>query len=296
MTSAAYTDPVFVGVLVFSVIVALGLYFFIYKLSPSPTQPAPGPQPAPPRAQVRDNHVQQPQPRDDEDDSSDSEEEEPQEREVGKPKMMGKKKRAKMERKQALKEHRQYQLEQSKAAQAEEKAWIKALRKEEKEKEAKEAADEQAWQEYLRKKQEKEEQEYAYWKQGMQVESAGSGETERDILRSRKQELIGIVVRERVVLLESLASRFQTTTALIVELLTECVNQGGLEGIFDERGKFIHVSREERLRIAKIINRRGRVSITELSREANALISLEAAPEQEEQSDIHQASSSSSSS
>lgn len=274
MDSSSLLDPVFVVVLILSVFVTLGLYLAIYRLS-STSSATDARQPQQPPPQLRENHPQGPQLQDAEEDDSSSDEEDAIPGQQAKPKLMGKKKRAKLERKQAMKEYRQYQLEQSKAKMADQKAWVKDLRKSEKEKAEVAAADEAEWQEYLRKKQEKEEEEYQQWKSSMQVEGSGSGESERDKLWNRKLEVAAAVVRERIVLLEALASRFHTTTALMVELLTEMVRQDSLEGIFDERGKFIHVTREDRLKIAKIINRRGRVSISELSREANAIISLE---------------------
>lgn len=61
----------------------------------------------------------------------------------------------------------------------------------------------------------------------------------------------------------------------MVELIQRLVAEGKLEGILDERGKFIQIGREDRLKIAKTIQRRGRVSIGDLSREVNNMISLD---------------------
>jgi hypothetical protein len=49
---------------------------------------------------------------------------------------------------------------------------------------------------------------------------------------------------------------------------------GLLTGVMDDRGKFIYVSEEELLNVKKFIELRGRVSIIELAKHSNELISL----------------------
>lgn len=50
--------------------------------------------------------------------------------------------------------------------------------------------------------------------------------------------------------------------------------EGRLSGVMDDRGKFIHVTREEYESVAKFIKQRGRVSIGELVESSNKLIRL----------------------
>lgn len=48
------------------------------------------------------------------------------------------------------------------------------------------------------------------------------------------------------------------------------------KGVVDDRGKFIYISQEELEAVAKFIQQRGRVSISDLSDSSNTLINLEA--------------------
>lgn len=50
---------------------------------------------------------------------------------------------------------------------------------------------------------------------------------------------------------------------------------GAITGVVDDRGKFIHISKEELNTVAKFIKQRGRVSITELVSSSNTLINLQ---------------------
>ena len=262
-------------VLAIGVVALLGLYTMIYKTSSTPQAVAPIPTEnnathnAPQRqlqAQAEDN------------DDSDDEEGPEQAHEGGRiaqPKMMGKKKRLKMERKAALQEYRRYQLEQSKERNAEEKKRLKEVRSKEKAEEKEAMLEDEAWAEYLKKKEQEEQKEYDNWRSSMSVESSGTELSQKDKLDSKADEVVQVILRERVVILESLSSRFETTTSLMVELIQRLVAEGKLEGILDERGKFIQIGREDRLKIAKTIQRRGRVSIGDLSREVNNMISLD---------------------
>jgi hypothetical protein len=292
MDFSKLVDPIFMGVLLLSILVTLGLYILIYKVSsPANVVNPPAHEPQVVRNQPqRQNNLDE---NDEEDSDTDDETEQAQHGpRAGQAKMMGKKKRLKMERKAAMQEFRRYQLEQSKERQAEEKKRLKEVRAKEKADEKEAQTEDEAWQEYLRKKEEEEQKQYEAWKSSMSVESSGNEHSQKDNLESMTGEIIATILRERVVILESLSSQFETTTSLMVELLQKLVTEGKLEGIFDERGKFIQLSREDRLKIAKAINRRGRVSIGDLAREVNNLISLEPVEETEPESSETVASSS----
>ena len=57
---------------------------------------------------------------------------------------------------------------------------------------------------------------------------------------------------------------------------------GLLTGVMDDRGKFIYISEEELLNVKKFIEQRGRVSIAELAKHSNELISLKSSSPKEE--------------
>ena len=194
------------------------------------------------------------------------------------PKMMGKKKRAKMEREAARKEFNKYQLEQNKERMAEQKKELKEMRKQEKVAEKAKETEDEEWQKYLEEKRKKEEEEYQNWKPTISIEETGSMATDKENLEARVDEIISAVKQERTVILESLSARFHTSTAKMVNLLTKLVKERRLEGVFDEHGKFIYVSKEDRLKIAKIIQRRGRVGIADLAREVNSVVSIDPLP------------------
>ena len=296
MDFSTVMDPVYIIVLVFSILVIIGIHTLINRATAN-VAPAALLNERPP-AHVRDQPVQLDRNDADEaEDSDSSDEEDPQDAHQALPKMMGKKKRLKMERKAALKEYRKYQLDQSKERQVEEKKRLKELRKSEKATEKDQAAQDEAWEKYVEEKRHKEEEEYQAWKSSMTVQASGSGDSEKDVLAAQSEAVIASIQRERSVILESLSARFQTSTAMMVELLEKLVKEGQLEGVFDEHGKFIHVTRDDRLKLAKIIQRRGRVGIGELTREANAIISIDPIAEAEPslESDPVAASSSSTS-
>jgi len=57
---------------------------------------------------------------------------------------------------------------------------------------------------------------------------------------------------------------------------------GLLTGVMDDRGKFIYISEEELLNVKKFIEQRGRVSIAELAKHSNELISLQSSTPKKE--------------
>ncbi|KAL8206560.1 UNVERIFIED_CONTAM: DDRGK domain-containing protein 1 [Gekko kuhli] len=79
----------------------------------------------------------------------------------------------------------------------------------------------------------------------------------------------------KVVLLEDLASHMGLRTQEAINRVQDLMADGTLTGVIDDRGKFIYITPEELTAVADFIRRRGRVSITELAQQSNALINLE---------------------
>lgn len=293
MSILASIDPIFALVLVLSVLCMFALHALIYKVS---TRKDPVErvnervevEERPERVQVRAEQAN------DEEEGESSDEEGLNEGNTTGPKMMGKKKRLHMERKAAMKEYRKHQLEQSKSKQAEQKRELKELRKAEKANETEKLTEEEAWEKYIEDKRRQEEEEYQRWRGTMTIGESGSGDQDRLHLETQSESIISTIQQERVVILEALSSRFRTSTNLLVELINQLLKERRLEGIFDETGKFLCVSKDDRLKLAKIIQRRGRVDITELTREANLLISLEPTSSHDDSDSTPVASSSSS--
>lgn len=75
--------------------------------------------------------------------------------------------------------------------------------------------------------------------------------------------------------MEELASRFKLRPQDVVDRIKTLVAEGTLTGVIDDRGKFIYITTDELKAVAKFINQRGRVSVSELAEYSNKLIRLE---------------------
>jgi len=120
----------------------------------------------------------------------------------------------------------------------------------------------------------KEEAEYQQWKQMISVESSGTVLEEQKQREAKIEDLIKFIEDRKVVILEDLAAEFNMKTHEVIELIERLDKEGRMSGLIDDRGKFICVTREEMEKVAKFINRRGRVSIEDIARESNKLINL----------------------
>lgn len=138
---------------------------------------------------------------------------------------------------------------------------------EEAEEEARKQAEEEA-----RKQQE----EYDNWKNLISVEDAGeSVETDQLDDPALLQRFCDYVETEKVVVLENLAAEFDLRTEDVVDRLTRLEENGTLTGFFDDRGKFIYVSLDEMKEVAKLIRKRGRISIQDLATESSKILRLD---------------------
>ena len=59
-----------------------------------------------------------------------------------------------------------------------------------------------------------------------------------------------------------------------IDRVKDLLADGQLQGLMDDRGKFISITQSELEAVAKFIKQRGRVSITELAESSNELINL----------------------
>jgi hypothetical protein len=60
----------------------------------------------------------------------------------------------------------------------------------------------------------------------------------------------------------------------VVETLERLDKEGKISGVIDDRGKFIYITKDEMLKVANFIKRKGRVTIEDIARESNKLIDL----------------------
>lgn len=187
---------------------------------------------------------------------------------------MGAKKRAKLE----AKAEKKMQREQEMKSKEEKKAREEKLEEEKKKQEQKEAEEERKAVEAERlareERERKEHEEYLKMKAAFSVEEEGFEEGEESEKDNLLQEFIQYIKDNKCVVLEDLATHFKLKTQQAIDRITELQANGSLTGVIDDRGKFIYISEEELLAVAKFIKQRGRVSIAELAECSNNLISL----------------------
>ncbi|XP_036331453.1 DDRGK domain-containing protein 1 [Rhagoletis pomonella] len=187
---------------------------------------------------------------------------------------MGAKKRAKMEAKEQKRLLREQELKQ-REERKEKEAKLEAERKqkEEREEEAERKASEAerlAREEHERK----EHEEYLKMKEAFKIEEEGFEEAEDSEKEKLLEGFIKYIKENKVVVLEDLAMEFKLKTQQVIDRIQDLQANDTLTGVIDDRGKFIYVSQEELLEVAKFIRQRGRVSIVELAESSNNLINL----------------------
>ncbi|XP_067642763.1 DDRGK domain-containing protein 1 [Eurosta solidaginis] len=191
---------------------------------------------------------------------------------------IGAKKRAKLEakeQKRLLREQELKQREERKAKEAKEEAERK--QQEEREIEAVRKATE-AERLAREERERKEYEEYLKMKEAFSIEEEGFGEADDAEKEQLLQDFIQFIKDNKVVVLEDLAMEFKLKTQQVIDRIQDLQANGTLTGVIDDRGKFIYVSQEELLEVAKFIRQRGRVSIAELAESSNNLIHLTTSP------------------
>ena len=94
------------------------------------------------------------------------------------------------------------------------------------------------------------------------------------ILQALLQQFVDYIQRQKVVLMEDLASHFSLRTQEAISRVQDLQAMGRLTGVIDDRGKFIHISMEEMREVAKFIRQNGRISIADLAAASATLVNL----------------------
>ncbi|NXK85655.1 DDRGK protein, partial [Formicarius rufipectus] len=189
---------------------------------------------------------------------------------------IGAKKQRKLEEKQARKAQRE-----AEEAEREERRKLESKREEERRKEEERIRLEEERQEEEKRKAKEEEEkreyeEYLKLKESFVVEEEGVEESmTEEQSRSFLLEFLDYVKKTKVIQLEDLASHLGLRTQDAINRIQALMADGTLTGVIDDRGKFIYVTPEEMMAVARYIRQRGRVSIAELARASNSLINLE---------------------
>jgi hypothetical protein len=111
-----------------------------------------------------------------------------------------------------------------------------------------------------------EQEEYDSWKGMFSTDESGNMETEvAEESQGLLQEFIEYIKAHKVVVLEELASHFKLRTEQAIARVRDMIEAEYITGVLDDRGKFIYISEEEMERVAKYINKKGRVTISDLA-------------------------------
>ena len=91
---------------------------------------------------------------------------------------------------------------------------------------------------------------------------------------SKLSAFVARIEQKKVVLLSDLSIEFGLSSQAAVDRVKQLEEDGTITGVIDDRGKFIYVSTVELKRIADMVRRRGRISVSELGREINSIVDL----------------------
>ncbi|KAK6028487.1 hypothetical protein OSTOST_05464 [Ostertagia ostertagi] len=112
-------------------------------------------------------------------------------------------------------------------------------------------------------------------KESFAVEEEGFDQLEEEESHNLMKEFADYIKKSKVVNMDELAAHFGLKSEEAISRLQYFLDNGLLEGVMDDRGKFICITDEELNAVAKFINQRGRVTIQELAEYSNKLICLE---------------------
>ena len=146
--------------------------------------------------------------------------------------------------------------------------------------EAAEEAEESALRELRAAKKQQEDEEYAKWTSHIGVVDKGELGSKADHDRAidafftKQYQSVeqGDTTVSRVIVLDAAARQHQTDVDKIVARLETLVQLNAISGVFDDRGKFLFVTSSQYQSIARFLKSRGRVSFSQLIREANKLV------------------------
>lgn len=187
---------------------------------------------------------------------------------------MGAKKRAKLEAKAEKRMQREHELQLREEKKKKEELLADERKKTEQKEEEEIKKREEAERLAREEKERQEYEEYLKMKEAFSVEEEGFDENDESESENQLQQFVRYIKEKKVVVLEDLASTFKLKTQATIDRITDLQNDGVLTGVIDDRGKFIFISEQELLAVAKFIKQRGRVSILELAESSNNLINL----------------------
>lgn len=119
----------------------------------------------------------------------------------------------------------------------------------------------------------KEDEGYQQWIGHIAMESKGElGEEGKKEMALKEYLLHEAPISAKVHILEEVAAKFTISVDKLVTIMEAMIKAHEMSGVFDDRGKFIYVTEEEYQHVARFLRQRGRVSMSELIRETNRVI------------------------
>jgi len=120
----------------------------------------------------------------------------------------------------------------------------------------------------------REEEEYIKWKDTMIVEEAGTEADQMENEGNLLQKFVDYIKLRKVVVLDDLAAEFKLNSKDAISRIKSLEASKVLNGVIDDRGKYIYITDQEFDEIANYIKKRGRVSRADLLIECNKVIKL----------------------
>lgn len=188
---------------------------------------------------------------------------------------IGTKKLAKLEEKAARRERNEQMMREREEKKALEEQRYQDRKKKEEEEERLEKEREEAEKKAREEQEKREYEEYLKLKEQFTVDEEGQDAdlTEQDA-ENLLNRFVDFIKNSKMVVLEDLACEFKLKTQEVIDRINQVQEMGLLTGVMDDRGKFIYITEEELLKVKKFIEQRGRISIVELAKSSNELISL----------------------
>lgn len=188
---------------------------------------------------------------------------------------IGRKKMAKLQAKAERKAQREAELLEREERKKRERE-LEELKEAEREKERlQEEAEKERKRIEEEEKKKREEEEYQKMKEAFEVSEEGFDQLEGEEAANLMRDFVEYVKKCKVVNMDELGAHFKLRTEEAIDRLNYFIQNGTLTGVMDDRGKFIYITPDELHAVAKFINQRGRVALSELAEYSNKLICLE---------------------
>ena len=148
------------------------------------------------------------------------------------------------------------------------------------EREAQEKAQEEAMLRAAQEREAREQEEAEKWMHMFSVQDAGEDAISRDQGEELMKNMVEYIKTKKMVPLEDIAAHFGIRTAEVIEKVRLLESDRKITGIMDDRGKYIYISDEEMKKVAEYIRKKGRIAISELSKDSATMIHFDSTAEE----------------